>query len=60
MDDVNRSKSVVLYCPSPTSFYLPLLMRSRNRALNLKNCARSSQEEHMVLITETGADVLTR
>ncbi|KIM75244.1 hypothetical protein PILCRDRAFT_683129 [Piloderma croceum F 1598] len=25
-----------------------------------ENCARSSQEEHMVLITETGADVLTR
>jgi methionine aminopeptidase len=35
-------------------------MRTRNRARYLKNCARSSQEEHMVLITETGADVLTR
>jgi len=25
-----------------------------------ENCARSAQEEHMVLITETGVDVLTR
>lgn len=26
----------------------------------LQNCARSAQAEHMVLITETGCDVLTR
>ncbi|EIN11026.1 Creatinase/aminopeptidase [Punctularia strigosozonata HHB-11173 SS5] len=31
-----------------------------NSPRNHQNCARSAQFEHMVLITETGADVLTR
>jgi len=67
LHDLNEEPGVML--PGHCFTIEPCLIQGNERhgfmfpdgwTMSTENCARSSQEEHMVLITETGAEVLTR